>query len=693
MIELQTLQGEKIDLLSNTVTIELNNSLFHDGAQFKGSFSYPISLAMSANNIRLFEFANQLETAIKHVAIPVRVRIGSVAFKKAMMSLSVGANSFEGVLKMGIDGVNERIRTKKISDIKFTTFYIGGRDTQIRESMIQAAKNTDWQKIPYTFFPVSNPSFCGNSREKVSSLMSRRVSLVNEMSYYNGFCRFDIPNAANNQHGQIVPYFYLSYVLNEIAKWLGFDLKGDFLNHPDIKNIVIYNINSTRLTRVSSLGNEQGNEFNRAKGMHIAPNNHLPSLTIAEFFKAICSFFGCHIWVDEKNHSLNISWKKSVFDKRLHLDWSKKMIRVEDQRLSESGGYLLSGQVNGSSPKDEVVFGQGKNKLEAQAGTLEFITAKVPGWVGDGLQWQIPSDTQTGNIIDPLFSDLENYTEESTKKTFPLRFLFYKGLTAAVQHPQCSTQGQYFDLKISGDKGLFKFSHQHWLENTRETKNIKVKLMLNGNDLNQLNDQNIIILKSNNGATVECILKKLTFTSSKDQTTAIADAELVVLDSVRIATATGATVPEQSKHPIVSKPTTAPIEPPPVEELKIFVRLTVVEKIGKNGYGEAGVYMERLDIDAFLDEKCTTPYQPDNLTVEYTLIRSSKTMPYRGGEPSVIWPDQVFPFQATLNKTSHLSIKINTTKIMKEASYPYTEVKENISTYRLKPSPNYTIVP
>ena len=51
MIELQTLNGEEIELKNNEFTIELNNSLFNDGAQLKGSFSYPISLALSRRNI------------------------------------------------------------------------------------------------------------------------------------------------------------------------------------------------------------------------------------------------------------------------------------------------------------------------------------------------------------------------------------------------------------------------------------------------------------------------------------------------------------------------------------------------------------------------------------------------------------------------------------------------------------------
>jgi hypothetical protein len=73
MIELRTLSGEEIELKSNEITIELNNSLFNDGSQLKGSFSYPISLALSPQNIRLFGFANQLEVSPKIINIPILI--------------------------------------------------------------------------------------------------------------------------------------------------------------------------------------------------------------------------------------------------------------------------------------------------------------------------------------------------------------------------------------------------------------------------------------------------------------------------------------------------------------------------------------------------------------------------------------------------------------------------------------------
>ena len=61
MIELYTIEGEHIELISSEVTIELNNSLFNDGVNFKGSLSYPIDIAGSPKNRRLFGFSDFLE--------------------------------------------------------------------------------------------------------------------------------------------------------------------------------------------------------------------------------------------------------------------------------------------------------------------------------------------------------------------------------------------------------------------------------------------------------------------------------------------------------------------------------------------------------------------------------------------------------------------------------------------------------
>ena len=98
------------------------------------------------------------------------------------------------------------------------------------------------------------------------------------------------------------------------------------------------------------------------------------------------------------------------------------------------------------------------------------------------------------------------------------------------KHPTSGFESPSFNLKISGEKGLFNFSHKRWFNQTRGGKLIKAKFLLHENDIHALKDEDIIYIKSDSGVSVACLLKKLTFMSAiRNQTAVLAEAELIVL--------------------------------------------------------------------------------------------------------------------------------------------------------------------
>ncbi len=461
MIEIRTLDGKEIELKSNEITIELNNSLFNDGSQLKGSFSYPVSLALSPGNIKLFGYVNQLEVSPKIINIPILLRAGFRSFRKAVLNISVTENSFEGTIKIGIGSISEKIKTVKLTELPFKKISLGLDKWSVNKAMMDAAINTDWKKIPFTFIPTRNADFYGTFKSQDSKGEDPKPSsLQNAYTFKNGIGEFSIDVTATIKSSQIVPYFYLPYVLNEIALFFGFTLTGDFISHPEVAKIIIYNINAVQFIHSPDYF------------ISVAGHKHLPAITIAEFFKAISCFFCCRIRVDEKKHELDISWKKSVFKARSHQNWSDKLITVNNQKFVLSEGYTISAQLNGTEKRDEVVVLAGGERVEAKAGTIQFIKEQL---LGSPNFWRIPQNNLAGNLVDDLFKDFENYRVLGSKPNdFPLRFLFTNGIVTenSISYPKGTNEGVDFNVQISGKKGLFNYAHKPWLEKTYAGKRI-----------------------------------------------------------------------------------------------------------------------------------------------------------------------------------------------------------------------------
>lgn len=513
MIEIYTLDGESIELSSSEITIELNNSLFNDGLNFKGSLSYPINIANSSKNRRLLRFADQLEVSIKSADIPVQVRLSSKTFKGGLLKIGLAENCFTGFLKLDIGSINDRIREVKLSDIPFKSIELGNGVVQIQNKMHAASANTNWRIIPYTFLPTQNIDFFKDKKP-------------NETTIVNSFVAGNFVVSHPDSSTPVVPYFYLSYVLNQIAEWLGLTLKGNFALHPDIEKVVIYN--------ASGIGGHDHITINASQ--------HLPAMSIANFFKSLSSFFCIRIKVDDNRQEVDISWKKTVFENPSHRDWREKLIAVTDQQFQDSDGYTISAQADSQNSEkgtarrnDEIVFGLGKNKIEAKAGTLDFVTIPID-------TQPLPCDKRAGYIIQlPSTPPVD----ESKQKTLiqptgiPLRFLFTRGYVHAtsssvVRFPRSSNTGAAFDLKISGEKGLFNYAHKPWMHKVYASKIIKARFLLDTNDLHNLNDEEIIRIRSSNNVSVECLIRKLAFTITHNQDKILAEAELIVLDTARL---------------------------------------------------------------------------------------------------------------------------------------------------------------
>lgn len=546
MLELKTLSGEIIDLNKSEVTIEMNNSLFNDGSKFSGSLSYPIDVAFSKKNKMLLGYAHAVETGVKATNVQVYAKIGGKSFRLCNLVVGVGDNAFDCSLQIDLGTLNTYISATKLTQVNFADFTLGRTVAQIQAAMLTAAANLDWRTIPYTFFPVRNPSFTGEATAipadpptysgdpdnpiAVTPAYAEKATLINSMVVENGSVKFNVQaNADTAARYHTTPFFYLAYILDAIALQLGFVLKGDFILHPDVATIVVYDVNGTFITRDADVGYLPEEK----QGIFFSASEHLPDITISEFFKILCAYFCIRITPDIASGELNISWKKSTLEKPVFKDWSEKLIRIRKQEFAASDGYTISAEVDKlDSDKDPVTdvvtVGAGKEDIPIKAGALRMLEEPM---LDTKDIWKIPFDNRAGNIVDPIFKELENYKPFEGFNSFPVRFMFSKGLarygTNPIPYPLGSSEGSEISLNMNS---LFNYAINPWFSRTYACKAATASFHLTPADICTLKDSDIIMFKGENGTTVQAIFQKLTFTSKGEYHIA-AEADLIILDS------------------------------------------------------------------------------------------------------------------------------------------------------------------
>lgn len=549
MFELKTLTGELIDLDKTDTTIELNNSLFNDGSKFTGSLSYPIDVSFTKRNKLLLGYAQAIETGVKATSIEVYAKIGGKSFRKCVLKVGVSDKAFDCNLEIDLGALNNYISNTKLAKIHFPTSHLGTTLPEIETNMMAAAVNLDWRVIPYTFFPVRNTQFTGEANSipsdypiwsedpenpvKVIDPYAKKTDLINSVRVEDGSVKFNVQTAfATEGLYHTTPFFYLPFILDKIASELGMILKGDFIQHPDVAKIVVYNVNDTFITRDNNFGfipEEQ-------QGVFFSAADHLPDITISEFFKILCAYFCVRITPDIDGGELNISWKKSTFEKPVFLDWSEKLIQIRKQNFEISEGYTLSAEVDKLDidkvqTTESIVVGAGKDKIDIKAGTLRMQEEPM---LDTGYLWNIPIANHPGNIVDPIFRELENYKQVDNLNAFPVRFMVARGMATyganPIPYPMGSQVGSEISISLSK---LNDFAIKPWFSRTYATKTATASFRLTPADICALEDDQIILFKGENGTTVQAIYEKLTFTTKGEQQIA-AEMDLMILDSAYI---------------------------------------------------------------------------------------------------------------------------------------------------------------
>lgn len=338
------------------------------------------------------------------------------------------------------------IKTERLS-IVFTTFY-------------NAQSNGVRSIETYTLTPKTVSTITNYFNDSLKSTWTKPYQFpqINDAKLYTSASNFNgIINKTDegdilrngifdrNKYSH-VPMFYLTWIIKKIFLTQGYTAQGSFLNNPDIKKILIFNLTTT---------DKLIEDINYPINIHnnkIIYAQHLPSETLSEYLSMLIDEFGITIAFNEVTKIVDISFFDDFVQKTDFEDLSAFASAEPVTDFVEKKQVQLLWQLSGDSlaKEDTDPYQAIPTKTTVQASNDEFesLTLKIPGLTKDANN--LPQIEAAGK--SPLFAQTQN--------TSPLRFIFWEdnvgkiestGLSLNLQSPKS------IFVKFLKNKNLFEY--------------------------------------------------------------------------------------------------------------------------------------------------------------------------------------------------------------------------------------------
>ncbi|MFC4261903.1 hypothetical protein ACFOWM_03370 [Ferruginibacter yonginensis] len=321
-----------LDLLPGTVLdMERTNNLFDEDLT-SGEFSIPIDMPWTDNNRRKLGFIERLGNVItqsNYFTIDVfDSGYPELQFAKLTITEKDGKLDYtKGTFKASISG-NKGLFGSKIKNKKLRDLSLGGTITfnsDCRDFATDHAKGLYPQYDYIGFAPVGIESFFDTSKSYNNEfLVKDTVNYIVSTGAGLNDWQFGRPKSSNpNQVAtsgtaeyidyRTIPFFKLKYVFEQACAAVGYSIAGDVLDNPSWNDLFIFNTTAIEFYSVVAHA-----DYTRK----IFPADHVPDITVAEFLKAICSFF--NLEANFSNNQILLSYRQQVFTNRRVIDISSR---------------------------------------------------------------------------------------------------------------------------------------------------------------------------------------------------------------------------------------------------------------------------------------------------------------------------------------------------------------------------------
>ncbi|GAB2780284.1 hypothetical protein GCM10027275_24780 [Rhabdobacter roseus] len=452
MLEIRNEANLLLDLDPDTaVEIEYNNWLLGSGEELPGTFSYPVSFPLSDNNKRFLGYSYLPETRPRDVK--VAVALNGMPLSRCTLSYRVQRDGASGYLKIDSGELASRVKGRYLHEAFTERFWLCNNATDIRARMkaiAQAAPGT----FPVTFFPVYSPLFAPKQSEAPDVQFyyySQYLNAWNGQDFVTDFTTGSVFGVYPRGF-HVVPYLYLTYVIERVCALFGYRAVGTFLQHPEVRT---WTVDNTQTIDSAIRTPPPG-------GVRINLGLHVPYLPITDFLKALRDDLGVGIYFDSGTLEARFELLDTI-QRAPAQDLSPFVLKGYDNEIPDEKGYsVLSYQDN----LDEIYkdtnpvttkIKQAQKEVKCSIGTLAM--QRVPNSEGNNVNWYVPSARMKGNLNSGIYRGLSDYfsTGYKHKNEFGLRLLSYRGFHRAADNQQyplgTSISRNYFQEKI-GDWSL-----------------------------------------------------------------------------------------------------------------------------------------------------------------------------------------------------------------------------------------------
>jgi hypothetical protein len=218
-----------LDLLSPSVRLEKSFGLETD-VDFQQNYSFPMSLAQTANNLQALEYTSLEQTDVRKKKFDCVLKILGIDYASAKLNI-IGFNPKEIriTLSWGVAALD--VMEKSLRDIDF-----GPDEYLTGSSLANALEN--YFVADYTnkmcFPPIYAPNWYGEGNVN-------NTDFVGFVNYFNAATQHYIDNDITDPHKySYAPAIYVFWILQKIFENAGYSLNGTAFNDPELRTLVMY---------------------------------------------------------------------------------------------------------------------------------------------------------------------------------------------------------------------------------------------------------------------------------------------------------------------------------------------------------------------------------------------------------------------------------------------------------------------
>ncbi|MGJ1502659.1 hypothetical protein [Sphingobacterium multivorum] len=512
-------EGVMLDVSPDSkLTVEFVATTFNEETVLKGSYTYPVTFPPTEKNDMALGYGRFLENRLGRKSIDVNISLLGMSWKRAKLEYDISARSkYEGYLTIDNSIVADLMRDKTIAEVFTTTvnskfishksIRIDGPGAGINDKIV--AINSSIGVYPFCMPTYFNPMADGEL--KIKNDGSNNIDF--EQSVINDFSEGYTIKGGTRLYGA---FFYLTWVIKEVCGFLGFQAEGSYLDDSFIKSLIIDNT-----------GTRTGDDI-LANGM-INPAQHLPKLSIADFFKAIRNDHRVMIYFDSQTKKAYFEKATKILSEPNRLDISGMQIKdsVSIKRQSISA-YKLLAKVDDADEmykalpyEGSVIVGYTDSFKEVEMAIGQPFMWAEKLWNIENVR--LPRKTQMGNCYGVALNEMPAYNADNTygKNSFAFRLLSYKGSVgfggpvwiAEATADDIGNLNRTFNnsLTLGGEKGVINRFSLAWYAYYCISEQVEISAKFDVIQFMAINPLQKLLVADVNKAKVEALIDKVTF--------------------------------------------------------------------------------------------------------------------------------------------------------------------------------------